>query len=238
MHIAICDDNVADRKQLERLLTRESDSRKNITSVFYVDSYGLGEKLYPKRMSYDLLFIDMNESEETGLDYALRLCHDGVFSPIVLCSNDNAYKNMASQIDNLPQNLLFLSKPVIKAELTDIIDQAIIIEQNKEKTIELRHQKETYYVKEDDIVYAKVSGLYLNVKLKDGTIVAVLDNICNFAKNLQDFSQFITISGKTIVNASHVNGLSPVRVSLDDGSSFIPSPLGYKSLKTAINQIN
>ena len=27
MHIAICDDNVADRKQLERLLKRESDKR-------------------------------------------------------------------------------------------------------------------------------------------------------------------------------------------------------------------
>ena len=34
MHIAICDDNVADRKQLERLLCRESDKRKADTGVF------------------------------------------------------------------------------------------------------------------------------------------------------------------------------------------------------------
>lgn len=34
MHIAVCDDNVADRKQLERLLGRESDSRKADTGVF------------------------------------------------------------------------------------------------------------------------------------------------------------------------------------------------------------
>ena len=27
MHIAICDDNIADRKHLERLLSRESDKR-------------------------------------------------------------------------------------------------------------------------------------------------------------------------------------------------------------------
>ena len=31
MHIAICDDNVADRKQLERLLKRESEKRKSTT---------------------------------------------------------------------------------------------------------------------------------------------------------------------------------------------------------------
>ena len=40
MHIAICDDNVADRKQLERLLSRESDARMAQSGVFYTDSFG------------------------------------------------------------------------------------------------------------------------------------------------------------------------------------------------------
>ena len=37
MHIAICDDNIADRKQLERLLDRESDRRKGTSGVFFYD---------------------------------------------------------------------------------------------------------------------------------------------------------------------------------------------------------
>ena len=40
MHIAICDDNVADRKQLERLLKRESDKRASSTGIIYADSFG------------------------------------------------------------------------------------------------------------------------------------------------------------------------------------------------------
>ena len=32
MHVAICDDNVADRRQLERLLKRESDKRSADTA--------------------------------------------------------------------------------------------------------------------------------------------------------------------------------------------------------------
>ncbi len=38
MHLAICDDHMADRKQMERLLGRESDRRMNTTGVLYVDS--------------------------------------------------------------------------------------------------------------------------------------------------------------------------------------------------------
>ena len=40
MHIAVCDDNVADRKQLERLLKRESDKRAASTGIIYTDSFG------------------------------------------------------------------------------------------------------------------------------------------------------------------------------------------------------
>ena len=40
MHIAICDDNIADRKHLERLLSRESDKRMGTPNLLYVDSYG------------------------------------------------------------------------------------------------------------------------------------------------------------------------------------------------------
>ena len=36
MHIAICDDNVADRKHLERLLSRESDKRAGTPNILYV----------------------------------------------------------------------------------------------------------------------------------------------------------------------------------------------------------
>ena len=39
MHLAVCDDNIADRKQMERLLGRESDRRLNTTGVLYVDSF-------------------------------------------------------------------------------------------------------------------------------------------------------------------------------------------------------
>ena len=61
MHLAVCDDNIADRKQMERLLGRESDRRLNTTGVLYVDSFGNRSAILSTPMIYDGLFMDMVE---------------------------------------------------------------------------------------------------------------------------------------------------------------------------------
>ena len=61
MHLAVCDDNIADRKQTERLLGRESDRRINTTGVLYVDSFGNRNAILSTPMIYDGLFMDMVE---------------------------------------------------------------------------------------------------------------------------------------------------------------------------------
>ena len=37
MHVAICDDNVADRKHLERLLSREADKKAGTSDNIFVN---------------------------------------------------------------------------------------------------------------------------------------------------------------------------------------------------------
>ena len=71
MHLAVCDDNIADRKQMERLLGRESDRRLNTTGVLYVDSFGNRSAILSTPMIYDGLFMDMVEDG----------CNAGIPSP-------------------------------------------------------------------------------------------------------------------------------------------------------------
>ncbi len=225
MHIAICDDNVADRKQLERLLGRESDKRKNDSGVFYTDSFGLIEELFPKRKSYDLFFIDVKDTEKSNIDCAMSLILEGVSAPVVIM--DSAPQDT----DKLPPNLLFLNKPVLKSELSDILDKAVIIESNRIPTIELRHQKDTYYVYEDDIVYIRTKGRYINVYLKDGTMVPILSTLLNFARQITGFKHFILVNQKTIVNVSHVETYSLFRIKLHDKTALPGNIRAYNSIK-------
>ena len=74
MHLAICDDHIADRKQMERLLGRESDRRLNTTGVLYVDSFGNRDAILTTPMIYDGLFIDMTEeTQPESLSFACPL---------------------------------------------------------------------------------------------------------------------------------------------------------------------
>ena len=237
MHIAICDDNVADRKQLERLLSRESDARMAQSGVFYTDSFGEGAMLFPKRKSYDLFFIDLVEDSENGLDFALDLCGEGVTAPIVLCSSKHNYAEKASELGNYPPNLLFLNKPILKAELSAVLDKAVILEEDQPPTIEIRHKSETYYVFEDDIVYVKADKLYVDVFLKDGTEVPVYDSLNNFNAILRGFTHFAHINKNTTINAVYVEKSSPFKVTLKSGLSFPLTALGRRNLRVATGYI-
>ena len=106
MHLAICDDHMADRKQMERLLGRESDRRLNTTGVLYVDSFGSKESILVTPMIYDAIFMDMTEDGCDAIELSHMLRADGTDVPIVFCCDKVDYRKSK----NLPDNALFLDK--------------------------------------------------------------------------------------------------------------------------------
>lgn len=228
MHIAVCDDNIADRKQLERLLGREGDSRKEAVGAFYTDSFGTYDSLYAKRMSYDLFFLDHN------IDFALKLCENGVSAPIVICACDISASDWVAKAKALPDNLMFLAKPILKAELSSVLNRAVEIDNSKQKTIELRHKDDTLYVHEDDIVYVTSSKTGCTVHLVDGQEISILDSIENMYSNLKTFKHFVGISQVTIINITHIEKNTPVNVCMKGGNKFVKSLYGMRELKYAL----
>ena len=116
MHIAICDDNIADRKHLERLLGRESDRRKDTKGILYIDAYGNVDALTKSPMIYDLFFIDMTQLPPYGMETAILLREMGVVAPF---------------------------KP---EELTEIINKVEAKQKKAAPTIEIRDDLNTYYI--------------------------------------------------------------------------------------------
>ena len=103
MHIAICDDNIADRKQLERLLKRESDKRAAVSGILYTDSFGNAEALLANPMQYDAFYIDVCQTEGvSGSDIVSALTAKGVNAPIVMCCSHINYREYT-----LPSNVIF-----------------------------------------------------------------------------------------------------------------------------------
>lgn len=216
MHIAICDDNVADRKQLERLIKKESDRRASSTGILYADSYGNATSLLASPMQYDVFYIDMcHTNGVSGLSIVTELRHMGVNAPIVMCCSEVNYREQ-----EFPEGVLFIDKPIKTADLISSIDHAHTIKENAQPLIELRAEKETVYVTEPDILYAVESGRNSIVTLTDGRKVIVTSTISNLFAEIESHPSFLLPTLKTIINCRYITKIVFHKATMTDGTQF------------------
>ncbi len=219
MHIAICDDNIADRKQLERLLQRESDRRQDGREPFYIDSYGNPDMLLSSPMLYQVFFIDMTSGQKNGCEIAAELRRLGVTMPIFLCISCINYGEM-----DLPENCFCLSKPIAPADLTNALQIAFEACDARIPRIELRTDEETLYVAEQDILYITADGRFSNVFLQDGKTLQVQSDLSNFFDGIKHFSSFVPASYETVVNIHFVSKITLLHVYTKNGCKFFLHP--------------
>lgn len=216
MHIAICDDNVADRKQLERLLKRESDKRAQTEGIIFTDSFGNSQVMLANPMQYDAFYIDVCQTEGiSGGDIVRSLLSQGVNAPVVLCCSTINYRE-----ESFPENVFYLDKPINLQELSRSLDHAHHITEQKVPLIELRQEKETIYVTEPDIFYAVEDGHYVNVTLMDGRILPVADSALNLFGQVETHPTFMAPSAKTLINARYIDKIGLFHVIMQDGKKF------------------
>lgn len=235
MHIAICDNNIADRKHLERLLRRESDTRAHDAGVFHIDSFGQFDILFKAPMQYDLFFIDILQSDLDGYHAALMLRDAGVTVPIILCSSKVNYEDkiISAQASNThPQDtftqntFLHLHKPFSAPILSSILDKALIFRKTAEPTIELRSDKDTIYVLENEIMYGKsISSRNTEIILTKQRTITILSNIENTFFDIAINNHFQMISPKYFVNTAHIKSHTLTKYFMNDGVVLKVSPL-------------
>ena len=222
MHIAICDDNGADRKQLERLLKRESDKRASTSGILYVDSYGNEKALLNNPKQYDLFFIDMCLTPGVDMSRLLsELVSKGVQAPVVLCCSKIDYR----QAKDLTGNLLYLDKAIRADELSSCIDAALEILKKAPSLIELREEDETIYVKEAEILYVVPHGNVLKIQLTGGRTAYTRDNIPNlFSQWTTVHKSFLSPSASLILNCRNIQAMTLTGARMIDGKSFLLLP--------------
>lgn len=137
MHIAVLDDNIADRKQIERLLDRESDRRISTTGNLYTDTFGAVDAFLASPRQYDFFMIDLYGGASECVEIAVKIRDLGIKVPICFFKSKDEFASM----ENMPANVLFLEKPVKTADLTAVIDEVIVL---------FKEHKEEYKFKEEE----------------------------------------------------------------------------------------
>lgn len=217
MHLAVCDDHLVDRKQMERLLGRESDRRIHTTGVLYIDSFGSEESILSTPMIYDAIFMDMTEDGCDAVELANTLRADGTLVPIVFCCDKVDYRKSTK----LPDNVLFLDKPIHVDELSDMISQLLTIKNNQVKKLEFRNRTDTFYLEEDEIMCAwPDTEREVRLHFFNGEERLTDMNIETFCGNMKDCDSFIQLVNRTVLNMLYIKEISFFKVTMLDGKSF------------------
>ena len=120
LSIALFDTNFGERKQMERLLDRESDRRGETCSI-YTTTFGNKDTLLNTQRIYDAYFLDLPDEQYSAYDLAKDLRLKDIASPIIfLCSSMN-YRECGRELSNT----FFMDKPVFVADLTAMTEELL-----------------------------------------------------------------------------------------------------------------
>lgn len=215
MHIAICDDNVADRKQLERLMGREADKWIANGDALYIFTYGSAESIMADQMQFDAIILDITESDKyTTLSLVDRLRALGKTSVMVISSKEDIDAENREDID-------FLPKPVSPSLLHDVITRVRKRMDTYVKKIELRGQYETLYVMDKEIMHARQMGEITRVKLSNGRSIDVsgtAEKMYGFISVSHDM--FFMPNKKGLINLDYMVNSNPFSVKMSDGEKY------------------
>jgi DNA-binding LytR/AlgR family response regulator len=229
VHVAICDDNVADRKHIERLLSRESDKRAGTPNILYIDSYGDKDKFLVNPLMYNIVFMDM--CSRTGLveEIIAKLDEMGYNAPLVLYSSKIDY----TQIPNLPDYVIHEKKPYIPEPLPELLklgDKNVI---GIVETIDIHINGVLHEIPKNDVMYAEAGeeSTGSKVTLHTGQTILVDEDINTLRFVLEPYEEFAMVNKKSVVNFKLVTAVMLTSLIMQDYKQFSISPLRYKEFK-------
>ena len=234
MHIAICDDNIADRKQSERLLGREADKRRNDREAMYIDSFGNTTALLHSPMIYNMFLIDYHSEGKTSLDVILALREAGVVAPIWVLGPEEPEYLGEYRKDHF-EDVFFLKKPILKAELSDAVDKAFEFASLLHPPIEVRGIDDTIYIDADELLYVHCYDRQVEVHRANGDIDTLIGVYEETFHSFENNYRFLLAREQYIINRTFLARLSLFCIHLTTGEKFYISPVTYFKVRRRLN---
>lgn len=221
MHIAVVADNVADRKQAERLLGRANTALAGSIGTLFVDSYGDEVSFLHACMRYDLFLLDFDNDVEHSLEVARKLKEKNAPGLITVCKHADAPFLHETAI----QGLYTLDKPILTAPLHKLLcDIHLELEklQNQLDLVELRTDTDTHYVSRATILYARAFEKEHRIcyHFADGTVLESTGGFDDLKRYLGDFDEFCVKPGYLLVNKDHIKEETKKSIRLSNGETL------------------
>ena len=221
MYVAIVADNVADRKQAERLLDRANTALASDIGTLYVSAFGDEASFLRACMKFDLFLLDFDHDPQHSLDIVDKLKEMNAPGVCAICKAEDEPFSYETAI----AGVYYIDKPILTAPLhkllCDVYQQ--VEEKRRQNTlIELRCELDTHYVPKDEILYIVIdeSARKLAYHLTDDRVIELSGNMNDVAKAVGSYPEFLIKIKNICFNTFHIKEENKKSILLSNGECF------------------
>lgn len=231
MNIVICDDDESDILIAKNVI-KQTVQELHIKTKFdyYSNATDVERKLLVKKESTDILILDIDMPEVSGMELAEKLRAENTNLIIIFLTNHEEFVFKAFEF----QPFRYIRKMKINTELPIAIKSAVkIIKIQTDKEITLNTDDGNIRVMISDIIYYETEKRKIAVNLSNGKRFLVSKKISEMQEIINK-NNFIMIHRSCVINADYVKHMNNGIITLKNDEQLITSRRKYRDIKQQI----
>ena len=208
--IAICDDEVCELKIISRLVKKWAGTEGYTCELFTFPSAEAFLFEYENQKAFDLLLLDIEMKELSGLDLAKRIRTDGNRAEIVFITSHFEFAGEGYEVDALH----YLVKPVAEQRLSAVLSKAANRLFSEPPSIIIKTEGSMVKLYQADILYVEAFLHYLVLCTKHGEY-RIKESLSSFEERLS--CGFFRIHRSYLVSLNYVTKITRTSVCVENG---------------------
>ncbi|MDE5907170.1 MAG: LytTR family DNA-binding domain-containing protein [Lachnospiraceae bacterium] len=220
LSIAVCDDEVIERCNMERKVKEILDDMK---VSYIIRQFGSGQELLLAVENFDIVFLDIIMCELDGMKTAQIFRKRAFDKILIFVSSSREYVFDAYDVEAF----YYLLKPVDDRKLRRVLEKAVLKMKNCSQEfmiVSKERQKKKLYL--DDIYYFEIKGRVVDIHGAEG-IFAYYEQIGILENRLQE-KGFFRCHKSYLVNLKYVDGYNRQEVILENGERIMIAKRRYE----------
>ena len=229
--IAICDDSESDRESIAGMVRRWAETSG---CGVRLDEFPSAESFlfeYAQNQDYDILLLDVEMRELSGIELAKRVRAQRGRAEIVFITSHFEFIAEGYEVDALH----YLVKPVAEQKLFEVLDRASSRLAVEPPSVVISCDGGTVKLLEADILYIESFAHYIEIHTRTD-VYRLKESITAFENKLS--SDFYRAHRSYIVNLKAVERISRTGVTLDGGAEIPLSRGKYDDVNRAFIERN
>lgn len=210
MHIAVCDDEEAQRKLITKYLQEWSLDRKKPVEI---STFSGGEDFlfqWEDDKQFDLLVLDIEMGMVNGIELAQKVRQENEDIPILFITGYDTYMARGYEVAAIQ----YLLKPMYKDKLFTVMDKLLKGKKTEEK-LTFQTEEGVMLSSPSEIWFAEAAGHYCVLHGAKGEC-RVRHSITDFLKMVSGRKEFVRCHRSFVVNLMYISAITKTEIVMDD----------------------